>query len=179
MAVEGRTAIDTLITKDGEVADLADLEGTTIGVKGKLPASIAVMLLEAGLAEGENFDTVLLDGFDPTAHIAIEPIVGFPGWKSNEPGALTRAGIDYQLFDPLDSGCPGSFGVDLHQPELRQRPPDRRRGLHAGDDARPRRRDRRPRGGGEHRRRADQRRTATRTSCRRRARSSAGDRRRS
>lgn len=111
MAVEGRTAIDTLITKDGEVAVLADLEGATIGVKGKLPASIAVMLLEAGLAEGENFDTVLLDGFDPTAHIAIEPIVGFPGWKSNEPGALTRAGIDYQLFDPLDSGVPGSFGV--------------------------------------------------------------------
>jgi hypothetical protein len=69
------------------------------------------MLLEAGLTEGENFDTVLLDGFDPTAHIAIGPIVGFPGWKSNEPGALTRAGIEYTLYDPLDSGVPGSFGV--------------------------------------------------------------------
>ncbi len=111
MAVEGRTPIDTLITKEGEVSRLDDLRGTTIGVKGKLPASIEVMLLRAGLTEGEDFQTVLLDGFDPTAHIAIDPIVGFPGWKSNEPGALARAGIGYTLFDPLDSGVPGSFGV--------------------------------------------------------------------
>ncbi len=111
MAVEGRTAIDTLITKAGQVTSLDDLAGTTIGVKGKLPPSIAVMLRQAGLVEGEDFDTVLLDGFDPTAHIAIEPIVGFPGWKSNEPGALTRAGVGFTLFDPGESGVPGSFGV--------------------------------------------------------------------
>ncbi len=110
-AVEGRTAIDALITKTGEVASLEDLAGTTIGVKGKLPPSIAAMLLDVGLTEGEDFQTVLLDGFDPTAHIAIDPIVGFPGWKSNEPGALDRAGIGYDLFDPLDSGIPGSFGA--------------------------------------------------------------------
>ncbi len=111
VAVEGRTAIDTLITKAGQVADLEDLAGTTIGVKGKLPPSIAAMLLQAGLAEGQDFDTVLLDGFDPTVHIMIDPIVGFPGWKSNEPGALNRAGIGFETFDPLDSGIPGSFGA--------------------------------------------------------------------
>ena len=111
MAVDGRTAIDALIVKPGEAATLEDLESTTIGVKGKLPASIEVMLSEAGLVEGENFDTVLLDGFDPTAHIAIDAIVGFPGWKSNEPGALDRAGIPYDLFDPLDYDIPGSFGI--------------------------------------------------------------------
>jgi NitT/TauT family transport system substrate-binding protein len=111
MAVDGRTAIDGLIVKPDEAATLEDLEGTTIGVKGKLPASIEVMLSGAGLTEGENFDTVLLDGFDPTAHIAIDAIVGFPGWKSNEPGALDRAGIPYDLFDPLDYDIPGSFGI--------------------------------------------------------------------
>ncbi|MGI9644800.1 MAG: ABC transporter substrate-binding protein [Ilumatobacteraceae bacterium] len=111
VAVEGRTAIDTLITKAGQVGALEELAGTTIGVKGKLPPSIAAMLLQAGLAEGEDFDTVLLDGFDPTLHIMIEPIVGFPGWKSNEPGALSRAGIGFEMFDPLDSGIPGSFGA--------------------------------------------------------------------
>jgi len=110
-AVEGHTAIDALIVKPGEAEALSDLAGTTIGVKGKLPPSVAAMLASEGLVEGEDFDTVLLDGFDPTAHIAIESIVGFPGWKSNEPGALERAGIDFDLFDPLDYDIPGSFGV--------------------------------------------------------------------
>ncbi|MGB3736550.1 MAG: ABC transporter substrate-binding protein, partial [Ilumatobacter sp.] len=109
--VEGRSAIDTLITKSGTAAELSDLDGSTIGVKGKLPPSIDVMLRGAGLVEGENFDTVLLDGFDPVAHIAIDQIAGLPGWKSNEVGTLERDGIGVQLFDPLDFGVPGSFGV--------------------------------------------------------------------
>ncbi len=109
--VEGRSAIDTLIIKSGLATELPALDGTTIGVKGKLPPSIDVMLRGAGLVEGEDFDTVLLDGFDPIAHIAIEPIAGLPGWKSNEVGALEREGIGVHLFDPLDFGVPGSFGV--------------------------------------------------------------------
>jgi ABC-type nitrate/sulfonate/bicarbonate transport system substrate-binding protein len=111
VAVEGPTAIDSLILKPGTATELTDLAGTTIGVKGKLPPSIAAMLAQAGLTEGEDFDTVLLDGFDPVQHIAIESIVGFPGYKSNEPGALERAGIPFDLFDPLDDDIPGSFGV--------------------------------------------------------------------
>jgi ABC-type nitrate/sulfonate/bicarbonate transport system substrate-binding protein len=111
VAVEGRTPIDVLIVKPGEATRLEDLEGTTIGVKGKLPPSIEVMLAKAGLVEGTDYQTVLLDGFDPTAHIAIPSIVGFPGWRSNEPGALTRAGIPFDLFDPVDYDVPGSFGV--------------------------------------------------------------------
>ena len=110
-AVEGRTAIDTLLIKAGEAGELTDLAGSTIGVKGKLPASIEAMLLGAGLVEGEDFDTVLLDGFDATQHIAIPTIVGFPGYKSNEPGALERAGIGFQTFDPLEADVPGSFGA--------------------------------------------------------------------
>ena len=111
VAVEGPTAIDSLIVKPGVATELADLEGSTIGVKGKLPPSVAAMLAQAGLIEGENFDTVLLDGFDPVQHIAIESIVGFPGYKSNEPGQLERAGIEFDLFDPIDYDIPGSFGV--------------------------------------------------------------------
>ncbi len=111
VSVEGRTPIDVLITKTGVITAPADLEGMTLGVKGKLPSSIAVMLLEEGLAEGTDFDTVLLDGFDPAAHIAIEAIVGFPGWKSNEPGQLERAGIPFDAFDPVDVDIPGSFGA--------------------------------------------------------------------
>ncbi len=111
MAVEGPTAIDSLIVKPGVATELGDLAGSTIGVKGKLPPSVAAMLATAGLVENEDYDTVLLDGFDPTAHIAIESIDGFPGYKSNEPGTLERAGIEFDLFDPLDYDIPGSFGV--------------------------------------------------------------------
>ncbi len=110
-AVEGPTAIDSLIVKPGVAAELGDLAGSTIGVKGKLPPSVAAMLATAGLVENEDYETVLLDGFDPTAHIAIESIDGFPGYKSNEPGALERAGIELDLFDPLDYDIPGSFGI--------------------------------------------------------------------
>jgi ABC-type nitrate/sulfonate/bicarbonate transport system substrate-binding protein len=110
-AVEGPTAIDSLILKPGVAAELADVAGTTIGVKGKLPPSIAAMLATAGLTENEDYETVLLDGFDPMAHIAIESIDGFPGYKSNEPGALERNGVEFDLFDPLDYDIPGSFGI--------------------------------------------------------------------
>ena len=68
-------------------------------------------MLAPGSCEGEDYDTVLLDGFDPVAHIALDGIDGFPGYKSNEPGTLDRAGIEYDLFDPVDYDVPGSFGV--------------------------------------------------------------------
>ncbi len=111
VAVEGKTGIDALIVKDGAADSLDDLRGSTIGVKGKITPSVAAMLLGAGLREGDDYRTVLLDGFDPTAHIAIPTIVGFPGYKSNEPNQLTAAGVPYQLFDPADYDVPGSFGV--------------------------------------------------------------------
>ncbi len=109
--VEGRTAIDSLILKPGTAAALEDLRGTTIGVKGAIPASVAAMLAGAGLQEGTDYQTVLLDGFDPLAHYELDGIVGFPGYKSNEPGRLERAGLPFDLFDPTEYDVPGSFGV--------------------------------------------------------------------
>ena len=81
------------------------------------------MLRGEGLVEGDDFDTILLDGFDPLAHIEIEEIVGLPGWKSNEVGALERAGVGIQLFDPLDFGVPGSFGVIFTSAEFAEEHP--------------------------------------------------------
>lgn len=111
VTVAGSTPIDSLIVKPGVASELADLSGSTLGVKGKLPASIEVMLLEAGLVNGTDYDTVPLDGFDPLAHFAIPSIAGFPGWKSNEPGRLAREGIEFDLFDPTEFEVPGSFGA--------------------------------------------------------------------
>lgn len=111
LSVDGRTAIDTLIVKPEQITAIADLKGKTLGVKGKLPPSVKAMLAKNGLIEGTDFKTVLLDGFDPKVHYAIDSIAGFPGWKSNEPGQLDAAGIKYATFDPTAEGIPGSFGL--------------------------------------------------------------------
>ncbi|HEY0520053.1 MAG TPA: ABC transporter substrate-binding protein [Ilumatobacteraceae bacterium] len=111
LAVEGRTGIDALIVKDGQSNELADLKGKTIGVKGAITPSVAAMLKKAGLTENTDYQTTLLDGFDPKVHIAIPEIVGFPGFKSNEPLQLEAAHIPFKLYDPADYGIPGSFGV--------------------------------------------------------------------
>lgn len=111
VAVEGKTGIDALIVKAGQATDLEDLRGATIGVKGAITRSVAAMLQQAGLVEGTDYTTVLLDGFDPKVHIEVPNIVGFPGYKSNEPKQLEAAGIPFDLFDPADYDIPGSFGV--------------------------------------------------------------------
>jgi NitT/TauT family transport system substrate-binding protein len=113
LSVEGRTGIDALIVKEGQSTELSDLKGKTIGVKGAITPSVAAMLKKAGLTEGTDYDTVDISslGFDPKVHIEIPDIVGFPGYKSNEPLQLEAAGIPFKLYDPADYGIPGSFGV--------------------------------------------------------------------
>ena len=111
LSIEGRTGIDALITRPGAISELSEIKDQTIGIKGALPASIKAMLLTAGLTDGIDYDTVMLEGLDPTVHIAQPDIVGFPGYRSNEPLQLEAAGIPFDEYDPSDYGIPGSFGV--------------------------------------------------------------------
>ena len=111
LAVEGRTGIDALITKDGEVPTLAAVKGKKIGVKGAITPSVKAMLAKEGLVEGTDYETVSIEGFDPLVHIEIPDIIGFPGFKSNEPKQLEAADVPFKLYDPSDFGIPGSFGV--------------------------------------------------------------------
>ena len=111
LAVEGRMGIDTLITKKGAVPTLADIRGKKIGVKGAITPSVRAMLAKAGLVLDVDYETVLLDGFDPLVHIEVPDIVGFPGYKSNEPGQLEANGVPFDLYDPSAYDIPGSFGV--------------------------------------------------------------------
>lgn len=111
LAVEGRTGIDALIVKDGAVASLGDVKGSKIGVKGAITPSVKAMLAKQGLVEGTDYQTVLLDGFDPKVHIEVPDIVGFPGYKSNEPLQLAAAGVKFSVYDPSDFEIPGSFGI--------------------------------------------------------------------
>lgn len=111
LVVEGKSAIDTLIVKPGGASVLADLEGSKIGVKGAITPSIEAMFAKAGLVDGVNYQTIPIDGFDPTEHIGLTTIDGFLGYQSNEPGILDRAGIGYVQFNPSDDDIPGSFGI--------------------------------------------------------------------
>ena len=104
------------------------------------------MLAAVGLVEGEDYTTVLIDGFDPLVHIELPGIVGFPGYKSNEPGQLERAGVDFDLFAPSELRDPRFLRGALHDPRVHRRASDRRPGLPAGGDARARRRAGRSRG---------------------------------
>jgi len=106
----GKTPIEALITPDGGATELSELEGKTIGVKGDIPPSIVAMLAGAGLSRGTDYQEVLLDGFDPQAHLATG-IDGLPVFKSNEPGQLDAAGVTFNLFDPVDTDIPGTFGL--------------------------------------------------------------------
>lgn len=106
----GKTGIEALLVPaDSEIVELGDLAGTTIGIKGDLPYSIQSMLGTAGVARS-SFDEVLLDGFDPVAHLDLG-IDALPVYKSNEPAQLDAAGVDYRIFDPLDENVPASFAV--------------------------------------------------------------------
>ena len=107
---DGKQSINVLLVKpDSGVKTVGDLKGKTIGVLGAMPQSITAMLVKAGLTD-KDYKTVLLDGFDPVAHFR-QDIVGRPGFKSNEPGILERAGVPFTAFDPADEGIPGSFGI--------------------------------------------------------------------
>ena len=117
LSIDGHTPIDVLMVHPEQAESLAELNGATIGIKGALPPAVAVMLKkEANLADGQQFHTVLVDGFDPIAHWQLPGIAAIPGWRSNEPGALQRAGLTFDLYDPKEYDIPGSFGVIYTNP---------------------------------------------------------------
>ncbi len=106
----GKTAIEELVVPaDGSIQDLADLSGTTVGIKGDLPYSLQAMLGLAGV-ERSSFEELLLDGFDPVAHLDLG-IDALPVYKSNEPAQLAAAGVEVRVFDPLEFDVPASFAV--------------------------------------------------------------------
>ena len=106
----GETSIEELIVPaEGDIIELTDLTGATVGIKGDLPYSLQAMLGQAGV-ERSSLEEPLLEGFDPVAHLDLG-IDALPVYKSNEPAQLDAAGVDYRVFDPRDFDVPASFGV--------------------------------------------------------------------
>ncbi|MCP5025677.1 MAG: ABC transporter substrate-binding protein [Actinomycetia bacterium] len=106
----GRTAIEAMVLPEGSaVEDFADLCGSLVGIKGDLPYSLQAAVALSGV-ERSCFDEILLDGFDPVAHLDLG-IDALPVYKSNEINSLTTQGISFTVLDPLDFDVPSSFGV--------------------------------------------------------------------
>ena len=63
---------------------------------GAVPDTLAVDDAVIDSGDVQDFQTVVLEGFDPTAHWALPNIAGIPGWRSNEPGALERYGQGFK-----------------------------------------------------------------------------------
>jgi NitT/TauT family transport system substrate-binding protein len=106
----GRTAIEGLVVPEGsEIQSFGDLCGSVVGIKGDLPRSLAVAVAIAGI-ERSCFEEILLDGFDPIAHLALG-IDALPVYKSNEPNTLTQNDVAFTLLDPKDFDIPASFGM--------------------------------------------------------------------
>ena len=106
----GRTAIEAIVLPAGSgIEDFAGLCGSLIGIKGDLPYSLQASVALSGI-ERSCFEEILLDGFDPVAHLDLG-IDALPVYKSNEPNTLTNSGVPFTMLDPLDFDVPSSFGV--------------------------------------------------------------------
>lgn len=106
----GRTAIEAIVLPaDSDVEAFSDLCDKLIGIKGDLPPSLQAAVSMSGI-DRSCFDEILLDGFDPIAHLDLG-LDALPVYKSNEPNVLTANGVPFKMLDPLDFGVPSSFAV--------------------------------------------------------------------
>jgi ABC-type nitrate/sulfonate/bicarbonate transport system substrate-binding protein len=109
VATLGHVPIETLMTGT-DITDLTQLDGTTLGHKGQLPATLQAMLLDAGV----DLDSVtqVQVGYDPSV-LPRGQVQSLTGYKSNEPDLLRAAGDEVTLWNPEDYGIPGTFGTTV------------------------------------------------------------------
>ena len=78
---------------------------------------VAAMLKQAGLTEGTTTTTVhQRRGFDPKVHIEIPDIVGFPGFKSNEPLQLRPPASRSSCSTPPTTPSPAASACSTPTP---------------------------------------------------------------
>ena len=107
IATLGHVPIATLMTMP-DVTDLTQLDGTTLGQKGDLPAPIEAMLVDAG-ADVSSIQQVTV-GYDPSV-LPRGQVQSLTGYKSNEPDLLAAQGVEVKQWNPEDFGVSGSFGA--------------------------------------------------------------------
>lgn len=107
IATMGHVPIATLMTMP-DVTDLKQLDGTTLGQKGELPAPIEAMLVKAGVDVGSIKQVVVK--YDPSI-LPRGQVRSLTGFKSNEPDLLAAQGVKITQWNPEDFDVSGSFGA--------------------------------------------------------------------
>ena len=118
----GKTPIEALITPEGGATDSPTSKAGRSASRATSRRRSWRCSPRPGSARGTDYSEVLLDGFDPQAHLATD-IDALPVYKSNEPGQLDAAGVAYKLFDPTDDGHPRVVRAALHLGRLLRRHP--------------------------------------------------------
>ncbi|ASU60801.1 ABC transporter substrate-binding protein [Nocardiopsis dassonvillei] len=108
----GHVPIASLLTGTG-IEELKDLEGTTLGHKGMLPAPLEAMLV----ADGVDMDSIEIVevGYDPSV-LPRDQVQALTAFRSNEPFLLSDMGEEYNEWLPENYGVVGSFGVMATNP---------------------------------------------------------------
>lgn len=119
VATFGHVPIATLMTEPS-VTDLTQLDGTTLGHKGSLPAPLRAMLVTAGV----DLDSItqVKVGYDPTVLVRGQ-VQSLTGYKSNEPLTLAAMGDQVTQWNPEDYGVVGSFGQLIANPAFAEAHP--------------------------------------------------------
>lgn len=104
--------LEVLMTRP-EVTDLKRLDGTVLGQKGALPASVVSMLEKAGADVGSMKQVTV--GYDPGI-LPRKQVDSLTGFISNEPNLLATSGEKVKVWRPFDYGVPGSLGAFAANP---------------------------------------------------------------
>jgi NitT/TauT family transport system substrate-binding protein len=119
VATYGHVPIATLLTTT-DVQELSDLEGTTLGHKGMLPAPLEAMLVSADV-DMDSIELVEV-GYDPSV-LPRDQVQSLTGFRSNEPFLLADMDEEFNEWLPEDYGVVGSFGVMATSPEFAEENP--------------------------------------------------------
>ena len=129
--------------KPGEAATLADVKGKTIGVKGKIPASVAAMLAGAGLDRGHRLPDRAARRVRPDRPLPPRGHRRLPRLQEQRAGPARPGRAEVRPLRPDEVRRPRVVRGPVRHQGVGRRPPDGDRGLPAGDDEGARRRPRR------------------------------------
>ena len=147
VAVEGRSAIDSLILKPGVAERLEDLEGTTIGVKGQDPPERRGDARLGGPGRGRGLHHRARRRVRPAGPHRAAGDRRVPRVQEQRAGSARAGRRRLRPLRPVGLRDPRFLRRALHHPRVHRRASDRGAGLPAGGDARAGRRAGRSRGG--------------------------------
>ncbi|RXZ67998.1 ABC transporter substrate-binding protein [Agromyces albus] len=99
--------LEVLMTEP-DITNLTELDGTILGHKGELPASVQAMLDNAGVDLAGIQQVVV--GYDPSV-LPRHQVDSLTGFISNEPNLLKATGDKVKVWRPYDYEVPGSLGA--------------------------------------------------------------------